>query len=162
MKKKLFFPLFAVAFAALLFASPGLAQIWYPANQKTVAWDAPTLDAGGTPLPAGITLAYKTYYKTSVGGAPVFLAEVTTTQAVFTFSTQGSYFVGVSAIQKDGAVVIVESVIAWSDNAASCQGGATFGIRSYAVPGSPKNLRSSSLFGNFYYMLPYTEIIVDG
>jgi hypothetical protein len=127
----------------LFFALAGIshAQTWYPANQRTVAWDAVATDADGNPFPAGAVVLYQIYYKTPASSTPVYIGETNMTSVAISFPAQGSYFVGISAVQKEGALIVAESEISWSDNAAVCAGGQTFGIRFYVRPGNPRNLR---------------------
>ncbi len=134
---------FAVLFLALFFVLGGLAygQTWYPANQKTVAWDVVPIDSEGQPLPPGSIVAYQVYFKTTTNATPVYFGETNATQITMTFPTQGSYFVGVMAVQKEGAVVVSQSNIMWSDQAIACKDGQTFGIRFYKNPGDPKGMR---------------------
>jgi hypothetical protein len=125
----------------LLLLLPALApaQTWYSANQRTVAWDPVTTDDAGVPLPAG-SVNYKIFYKLVVVPEPVFISEIATNQVTITFPNEGSYFVGVSSVRKEGQTVVAESIPAWSDNPTYCEDGRTFGIRFYRFPGTPRNL----------------------
>lgn len=138
MRKLLFVGTVLVSF---LLVSAAVAQVWYPANQKTVAWDVVTTDDSGLPLPPGAIVGYKAYYKTTLVTTPVFLIELAVNQVTVTFPAEGSYFFGVSAIRKEGDVLVSESPISWSDLAANCQNGETFGIRFYKNASGPRNLR---------------------
>lgn len=141
--KKLF-PVISLGIALFLFPLAAGAQTWYPANQRTVAWDPVTTDEAGQPLPAGSTVGYKVYYKTTLATSQVFLIELATPQVTLTLPVEGSYFIGVSAIRKEGDILITETAISWSDIPANCQGGQAFGIRFYKTPAPPRNLRSPS------------------
>ena len=113
------------------------AQEWYVTDQVTVLWDAVTTLDNGDPLTE--TPLYHVYVES--GGVSRFITGTAETQQVITFSEEGTYWIGVSAVRlmDDGA--LMESNIAWSNNVEVVQSGATFGIRHYLPPARPTGLR---------------------
>ena len=115
------------------------AQTWYPANQATVAWDAVA------PIETGDVIKYQCYTRndttsagTKVGG------EITATQQVISFPSEGRYYVGVETVRyKTGETVGIPSATkAWSNVAADCAAAGPFGIVYLISPGPPKGLRN--------------------
>ena len=131
-----------VAIIGIIFcASLGFAQTWYMANQSTVAWDNVSTLSGGDPVPAGDVIKYRVYLKDAISGNPTVVSpsgDIAANEFVITLDTEGSYFVGVSAVRYDSSgVEIGESVIAWSDDPAVCNNNVDFGIRYYFLPSNP-------------------------
>ena len=139
--------LFAIAILAfILCASLSFAQTWYTANQSTVEWDRVTTLSNGDPLGAGEVVKYRVYLKNAVnGGTPAVVSpagDVATNSFTVTLNTEGSYFVGVSAVRYDSTdTVLGESSIAWSDDPTVCANSEDFGIRYYFLPANPGGLR---------------------
>jgi hypothetical protein len=113
---------------------PTKAQTWVTANQITVAWDAVTVGSG--------TVSYDIFIKPEVGGTTTKIGNVSTTQATFTFTTEGRYFLGVNSVRTIGIVVIPSDTVSWSNVAIDCQGGVMFGAQYYNPPTKVKNLRN--------------------
>lgn len=136
--KKLF-----IIFAILLITSFANAQIWYDANQVTFAWDAVTTLSDGSPLPSGNTIKYQVYSKpNSVATGTKVGSEITATQLLISFTTEGSYFLGVESLRYSGTTLLSKSpTAAWSDVAANCQGGVAFGVNFWKSLMLPTNLR---------------------
>lgn len=118
----------------LLISIPAWSQTWYPANQKTVAWDAVTVPSG--------TVTYKLYSQPESGGTPTLMTTVATTQATVTFTVEGRYYLGVSTVRTVSGVEVESSTISWSNNPAVCAGGATFGIQYLVAPNAPTGFRT--------------------
>jgi len=114
-------------------AIPAWSQTWYPANQKTVAWDAVTVPSG--------TVTYKVYSKPETSETPTLMTTVTTTQATVTFTVEGRYYLGVSAVRTVSGVEVESSTISWSNVAAVCKNGQTFGIQYITAPNAPTGFR---------------------
>lgn len=110
------------------------AQTWKTANQATVGWDAVTVPSG--------TVSYKVYVKPETGGTETLATTVTATQATVTFSQEGRYYLGVASVRTVNAVPVESSTISWSNVAAVCQGGVTFGIQYITPPAAPVNFRT--------------------
>lgn len=135
--------IFALLVSLMLAVSPVYAQTWHTANQSTVAWDAVTTLSNGSTIPLTDVVKYKIYLKNAVtGGEPVLLDEVTVLEYVITLNTEGSYFIGVSALRylSDGTLVN-ESVVAWSDMPEFCANSETFGVRYFISLSAPGGLR---------------------
>lgn len=115
------------------YLSPVSAQTFYPTNQLTVAWDEVTVPSG--------TVSYKVYIKPEAGGTEALATTVTATQATVTFTQEGRYFLGVSSVRTVNAIPIESSTISWSNVAAVCQNGVTFGAQYYVPPAAPANFR---------------------
>jgi hypothetical protein len=122
--KKPLFVILLCFFMALLSASIASGQIFYPANEKTIAWDAVTtvVDADGNDFPISATdvIKYKVLlasYDGSQIGTPQVLGITTNTNYVVTLSDEGKYVVGVSALRylsPSDEESISESTITWS------------------------------------------------
>lgn len=149
MKKFLFWVVLAI-FAVMVgawFAEPAQAiDIWKTANQITVAWDPVTKLTSGANLPTGNVVKYDVY--TKVDGTTTPITKVTATQLTvatytITFTIEGRFDVGVQAFRYDAAnVLLSQSTISWSDVAANCLNGQTFGGIYYESPVGPGGLRS--------------------
>ena len=105
---------------------------WVTTNQATVAWDIPESHAVDAQYG---DISYRVYLadvddveKASL----IFIGETVEASYVVTVDDPGRYVAGVMAVLTEGDVVL-ESDIAWSDNADDCDGGVTFGIQ-YIVP----------------------------
>lgn len=111
-----------LAVVVILCAVPAMAQVWYDANQVTFAWYAVTNLADGTTIPAGNTVKYQAYTKPNSVSAGVKVGtEITATQILISFSTEGAYFLGVEALRYNGTTLVSKSnPITWSDVAANC------------------------------------------
>lgn len=114
------------------------AQTWYTANQATVAWDAVA------PLATGDVIKYQVYTRqdTSSAGAKVG-SEITATQLLISFPTEGRYYIGVETIRYPAGetVGIKSDTKAWSNVAADCAAAGPFGIVYFVSAGAPKNLK---------------------
>lgn len=133
--------IFVTVFVMSMTLSAAEAQVWYPTAQGTFGWDAVTTLGDGSPIPAGSTVAYQPYVRMSSVSTPTKVGDpVTATQRTITFS-EGAWLVGVAALRYDSGAVVSESEISWSDNAAVCQGGVTFGFRNWLPPAAPIGLR---------------------
>jgi hypothetical protein len=144
MKKKL--ALTITVIAIIFLATLSHAQTWYTANQSTLGWDSVTTVSNGDPLPVGDVLKYRVYRKNAVtGGTPTVVSpagDIVVNEFTITLDTEGSYFVGVSAVRYDSSgAEIGESSLAWSDDPIYCANGEDFGIRYYFLPGNPVGLR---------------------
>ena len=118
------------------------AQVWHPANQVTLAWDAVTTLQDGTTIPAGNVVKYQAFKRLlpattgeAVGG------EVVTLQQAVSFSVEGGYFLGVKALRYVDSVLVSQSEISWSDVAANCANGEAFGVTYWMAPSMVKGLR---------------------
>lgn len=154
MKKLLRWPtrfLGLLTLMSILTAPASFAQTsvtWYPVEKgqwKTMAWDAVTTLSDNDPLPdpADAALSYNVLIKNKNTGLVIPIASgITTTQLSMVLPKRGSYFGGVqTTLLYTGETVPSLSAIAWSDMAASCQGGVTFGFRFQTAPKDPKALR---------------------
>jgi hypothetical protein len=118
------------------------AQSWFPANQKTMQWDAVTTLEGGAPLPSGSTVKYVCYTKTPTVPTPVQVGVSDIPQFTFTFTVEGKYYLGVRSQRIEAGAVISESAISWSNDPLFAQAGNTFGIVFYYNPAAPGGLRA--------------------
>jgi len=127
--KKTFLIIIALFFfqTASVLAEP----IFYPANEKSIAWDA-VPGANG----------YVVYYQ--VAGVITKAGETTATTYKFVFDVDMQIIVGVAAVRREtvnGQPTEIFSATAWSDNPADCLGGATFGLYYFKPPAKPGGLR---------------------
>lgn len=141
MKKAMNWCLFLilVAFMMVLFTSTVQAQQWQIANQVTVSWDPVTTNVDGQPITG--TVSYKTYSKPETGTVETLLGTVTATQATITFQAEGRYFLGVKSVRNVDGIEIESSRIAWSNIAADCANGVTFGVQYYKAPANVINIK---------------------
>ena len=119
-------------------AVPALAQTWYTANQVTLAWDAvPKV------LPTDQANKYQVYSRNDLVslGSPIG-SEITATQLVVSFTTEGRYYLGVEAIRYPAgeAVGIKSTTKAWSNVAADTANN-PFGVMFFAAPSGASGLR---------------------
>ncbi len=143
MKKFLFWALMAILVVLVRYQA-AQAQTWYPANQKTVAWDAVTKLDDGTALPADSTVQYRIYVvaaSNTTKSNPTEVTVVTQPTVLITFTAEGKYFVGVKAERMVAGAKVSESTITWSDSASGTQGGTTFGVTFYKGLTAPGGLR---------------------
>lgn len=125
----------------LLIAGTAGAQTLHNVQNATVAWDA-------VPFPTGTTGAiyYQVYTKNdlvSTTGTKVG-AEIQATQLLIgPFAPGVTYYVGVETIfwQAGAATAQRSATLAWSHNAADCEGGNTFGFSFSPTLDKIKNLR---------------------
>jgi len=128
--------------AISLFIPSAFAQTWHTANQATLAWDAVVTLDNGTPIPAGSTVKYQPYIKTSpTDPGSTYGTEVTTLAQLYTFSVEGSYFLGVKAIRYVGTEKVSESVVSWSSDPLVCEDNEAFGVKYYRPLAKPIGLR---------------------
>lgn len=126
----------------LLVATIAFAQVWYPANQKTIAWDPVTTLADGSPLPAGSSIQYRVFIKPQGATTQTEAGVTANTTFTVTLTAEGKYFVGLQTERKDATgAVVATSPIGWSSDAAIVQGGATFGLTFYQSPKQAGGLR---------------------
>ena len=121
-----------------LWVGVGNAQTWYTANQVTLAWDA---------VPKVLTTdqanKYQVYSRNDLVSLGTKIAgEITATQLVISFSTEGRYYLGVESIRYPaGETVGIKSVTkAWSNNAADTNN-SPFGVMFFTAPAQPSVLR---------------------
>jgi hypothetical protein len=124
-----------------LFAGIAGAQTWYPANEKTVAWDAVTTLESGDTIPADNVVRYEIYIKNADGTNIVAVSSTIQTSCTIPFSDEGKFFWGVKAIREVNGENVSESVINWSDNPDVCFNNEAHGIINYSKPGAPNGLR---------------------
>jgi hypothetical protein len=121
---------------------PSTAQTYYNTNQGTFAWDAPTKLADGSDIPAGSTVKYQCWRRLAPATVGEKIgAELAPTQYTVSFSSEGTYFLGVEALRYVGTDLVSRSAIAWSDVAGNCQGGVTFGFRYWLALKAPTGQR---------------------
>ena len=132
--------LLTVYFSLLIASvSTSYAVTWHSANQATVAWNAVTTADDGTPIdPAQIR--YRCYTKTPQG-VQAELGQVTAPSYTVTLSDGQKIYFGAKTERVVNGVVESESTISWSDDAAVCLNGVTFGIKFFKGPGAPRDLR---------------------
>ena len=131
---------FLIALVLIFGLATGLfAQQWTTANQITVSWDPVTTNVDGQPITG--TVSYKTYFKPELGTIETFHGTVTATQATITFQAEGRFFLGVRSVRNIDGVEIDSSRIAWSNNAADCSSGVTFGVQYYKAPANVINIK---------------------
>lgn len=129
----------------ILLTSLSFSQTWYPANQKTIAWDAVTELDDGSPIPSDDKVKYQIYIvqENSAKSTAIILGTTEETQFLVTIPHEGKWFVGVKAQRFDSnGNLISESEISWSDNSVYCQNNETFGISFFRVPKQPEGLRA--------------------
>ena len=115
------------------------AQTWHTANQATIAWNAVA------PIATGDTIKYQLYTRTDTTSAGTAVGtEVTGTQSLVTFNTEGRYYIGVEVIRyPQGETVGIKSATkGWSNIAADCAAAGPFGIVFYVAPPAPAGLRN--------------------
>ena len=134
--KKLFLILLV---SIIAFTGVALAQTWYTANQKTVARDAVTTKANGSPVPAG-EISYTVYLYNAVTDPthanPVEIGTTSQTQYLVTLGTEGKYFFGVKSVRTVDGEIVGESAIVWSSDPAY-----DFGLQYFAAPADPGGLK---------------------
>lgn len=137
---------YIIAVIAILFCGGiALAQTWYPANQKTIAWDAVTKLSDGVNIPAGDTVKYQVWSKRGTDAAVKVGGEITATQLTVTFTAEGRYLIGAQAIRYPaGETIGQSSAITWSDSTDVVAVPVPFGIVYYVLPAGIKNLRPVS------------------
>jgi hypothetical protein len=142
MKKFLFVVSVLFLLLFLVPLAPAAEMNWRTANQITIGWDPVTVLDNGNPLPAGQSIAYRIYIRPDPAGTPVAaLNLVTTPSATVTFVSEGIFDIGVSTLRMQGAEVLSESAIAWSNDAQYVQGGNIFGGKYYVSGGMIHNMR---------------------
>ena len=140
-KKVLFITLFIfVCTVGIVFA-----QIWYTANEKTVAWDEVTTNKAGEPLPDGVVIKYVIYLanaETDLNKTnPVEIGSTSNLEYTVILNTEGQYFIGVRAQRMSSdEQVLSSSPIGWSDLPEIVAGGEIFGIQYFYPLPSPINL----------------------
>lgn len=136
MKRLLIIALMLIAVPAL--AGVVSAQTWHTANSVTLLWDAPD------PIDPTDTIRYQVYVKGAGAGAipQAVGGEVSETQAVITFATEGRYYLCAETVRyPQGETEAQRSEIACSDEAANTQAGVPFGVKYFAKPNKPGKLR---------------------
>jgi hypothetical protein len=123
----------------MFLAVPAQAQQWTTANQVTVSWDPVTTNIDGQPITGTVT--YKTYSRPELGTFESLIGTVSETRSIITFTAEGRYFLGVKSVRNVDGVEIESSRIAWSNNAADCQNGVTFGIQFFKAPANVTNIK---------------------
>ena len=142
MMKKL---ILIIAILAVVFCGFANAIEWTTANEKTIAWDAPTTLADGEPIPANHTLKYRVYLANFATDPdktnPALLGETDQLSYSIVLNTEGKYIAGVQTVRYDeNNIEISISDINWSD----VNGEYTpnpFGIMHFIPTEMPKNLR---------------------
>lgn len=120
------------------------AQVqWITANQVTIAWDAVTTKDDGTPLGPTDTVIYGIYIRDVKTAVEAKVIEVPGITYTHTFTAEGRYHMGVTAIRGidngDGTITVTESSINWSD----VDGVYTpnpFALKYFINPSMPENL----------------------
>ena len=121
------------------------AQTWYSANQKTVAWDAVTALADGSPIPADSSVQYRVFIAPSTATGEdqkIEMGIATGTNYLITLTTQGRYWVGIRSELVSNSVVVAQSAISWSDDSSKVPNGQTWGLSSFTAPAGTKGLRT--------------------
>jgi hypothetical protein len=125
-----------------LFITPVFSQTWHTANQVTVTWDAVTTNSDGNPLSTTDPIKYQVYSKLAPSGTEDKVGtEITTLSQTVSFSSEGSYYLGVKAIRYIGTEKVGESAIAWSSDPLVCYNNQAFGVRYWLPPAQPKGLK---------------------
>jgi hypothetical protein len=141
MKKVFALIVVLLAFALIVPGARAQSMNWKTTNQITVAWDAVTTMNDGSAIPSGSTVQYQVYIRTDPSGTPAQAGSpVTATQATVTFSTEGSFDVGVSAQRMVSSSMVSESPISWSNDPAATNNN-PFGVKYWKVPAAPQNIR---------------------
>lgn len=125
---------------------------WHTANQKSIIWDVYDNSAGNP----GDEISYKVYLKNPDTAAETFVAETSTNSMLLTFETEGRYLAGVRNVRKvdinldgvwdnsdldeNGAPIILESSITWSDSDDLAAVPVPFGLRYFVNPTETKGL----------------------
>ena len=134
-------PLMIVCFL-LVMHNGAFAIDWHKVDSVTVMWLAPALDEDGGPLPAGATFSYDVFTKDVSGANIVFVGNVNVEQAVVLINKGEKKLIGAAAYYTDpDGIIVGPSLTAWSDVAADCLNGATFGAHNLKAPGKPNDLR---------------------
>jgi heme/copper-type cytochrome/quinol oxidase subunit 2 len=122
----------------LCLCSTGMAQTWHTANQATIAWTAVA------PVAPTDVIKYQLYTRTDTVSAGTKVGtEVTGTQSLVTFSTEGRYYIGVETIRYPvGETVGIRAAKSWSNIAADCAAAGPFGIVFFVAPPAATGLRN--------------------
>lgn len=146
--KRLFKYFMFTLFVGLIFCNVAFsAPAWSVANKAQITWNPVTKLIDGTSVPTGNIIEYNVYITTDVTKSPTNLtkllplptSDTTTgnTTYTITFTKEGSYYIGVSAVRKftiDGGAVSLEGGIGWSDAPEATP--VPFGVRYYIQPGN--------------------------
>ena len=122
--KKIYILLLIVLFLVL---SIGYSQESYYANQVTVEWDAVSVDSG--------SVSYNVYIE--LGGNITKIGDTVDTNYTITFTEEGKYNIGVSAVRTVDDEVL-ESDITWSNIEGVPN---PFDVKYYIKPSKPANLK---------------------
>jgi hypothetical protein len=147
MKMKKF--LIVLAFLLVVFeagSSAAAVTTWVSGSSLTVGWNAITTFTDGTTIPSGDVIKYDVYYKPDGATAPPYVKVTTSPIAALSYivapTAEGKFNIGVVAIRFNSAgTQLSSSDLSWSDIAANCQGGQTFGLNFYKVPTNVIGLR---------------------
>lgn len=124
----------------IMLTIPSYAE-WHSANQITLSWDAVTMLTDGQPIPEENTILYKAYIKEARTGAMEEVGpEIAELTCLITFTEEGDYYLGVSAIRiipASGGIpeIRFESTISWTDEPANTAKNEVLGA-SYYIPTS--------------------------
>lgn len=120
------------------FNSESQAQTWFTANQVTFAWDAVA-----KVLPTDQPNKYQVYSRNdAVSLGTKISGEITSTQLLVAFTTEGRYYLGVEAIRYPaGETIGIQSERAWSNVAKDTAGGVPFGVMYFVRPGIVSGLK---------------------
>jgi hypothetical protein len=123
-------------------------NVWYSVEKgqwKTVAWDAVTQLTDGDPLPdpADAVLSYNIYAKNFNTQTVIPIASgISGLEQEIVLPKRARYLAGVEAnLLYAGETVPIKSAISWSQDAAVCQGGQTFGMKFQTGPKGAGGLR---------------------
>lgn len=139
--KKLILGLIVVFFFG--FCNQAMGQELVIADQKTIAWDAVTLDIEGDPIPPE-NIAYNIYRKNINSGEEELIEATTLTSHTITFPKNVPYFIGIAAVRVfvfEDETYFIEGDIAWSNVAEDVLNGNTFMIMHAVKYQKPKNIR---------------------
>jgi hypothetical protein len=130
-----------VAISLLVPSIVWAGDTWYPANEKSFAWDPVTTLTDGTSITTG-TIKYRLYLKDESTGNTIEMQEVEGPPASVTIEMDGKVRVGVKTLRYfEGELVSASENIAWSDDPAYVENGETFGFSSWQRPADSMNLR---------------------
>lgn len=124
--------IFSFIVCCLLFSGISYAESWHNTNSIRVGWDAVTKT-----LETDI-IKYQLYLKpvNATGIVSAFGNEITETEAIVQFASEGKYYIGVETVRypEGGTVAVKSETISWSNDATVCGPDGAFGVIYYVSP----------------------------
>jgi hypothetical protein len=134
---------FIASILSVVLAGPVFGLTWTVANQKTIAWNAVTLNVEGTAIPTGDTLEYDLYVvkstSTDKAADKIKLGTTETLEYTLTFPSEGRWLAGIQAIRIPAVSPEdrLFSELIWSDVVDVALVPVPFGFIYFANPADP-------------------------